>query len=368
MQKSLVLQLFRFFIVICGFVTVGGIFIYLFKFIYPLLIAFIISAIMYPFIRFLENKARLPRFISILITMTGLFLLLFGLLLLIITEVYQSSLFLADQIPKHFHSFVLFLESIFNNHLFPLYERLISYFHSLSSEQQVTITGYIRTLTDFVASSGAELLRSTLVKIPAVLAVIPGSLTTITFILLAIFMISNDYENLKGIIRRVIPEKAERSLRMLISHFRLAINGFLKAQFTLIFISACIILTGLLILQVEHALTITLFAAVVDFIPYIGTGVLFIPWILYLYAMADYQLTIGLSIIYMIVIITRQILEPRILSTNIGIHPLIILTGMFVGIQLWGFAGLLIVPIVIVLGNACHQSGILQIIWQFIRG
>ncbi|WP_087971891.1 sporulation integral membrane protein YtvI [Oceanobacillus rekensis] len=368
MQKSLVLQMVRFFIVICGFITIGIIFIYSFNFIYPLLVAVIISTIMYPFINLLEKKAKLPRFISIIFTMISLLLIFFGLLLLIITEVYQSSLFLADQIPKHFHSFVLFLESIFNNHLLPLYERLISLFHSLGTEQQVTITEYVRSLTDFVASSGTEFLHSTLVKVPAILAIIPGSLTTIAFIMLATFMISNDYENLKEITKRFIPKRAGKSIHMLISHLKLAINGFLKAQLTLIFISACIILSGLLVLQVDHALTITLFAAVVDLIPYVGTGILFIPWILYLYAMSDYQLTIGLSILYMILIISRQILEPKILSANIGIHPLIVLTGMFIGIQLWGFAGLLIAPIIIVLGNACYQSGIMQIIWNFIRG
>ncbi|MFC4022561.1 sporulation integral membrane protein YtvI [Oceanobacillus longus] len=367
MQKLYLQQFIRFLLVIVMCILVSMAFIYTFHYIYPLLIAVTIAVIIHPFVRFLEKITKLPRFLSVSFMMIGLILLFFGFLLLIVTEVYQGSLFLADQLPKHFHSFVLYLETFFNDHLLPLYKVVISFFHSLDPNQQVTINEYIRTLTDFVASSGTELLRSTLAKIPAMLAIVPGSLTTAIFILLATFMILNDFEGLKRILQRIIPVKAGKSLHELINHLKLAITGFFKAQLILIFISACLILTGLLILQVEHALTISFFAAAVDLIPFIGTGIIFIPWILYTYSVSDYSMTIGLSILYMIVILSRQILEPKILSASIGIHPLIVLIGMFVGIQLWGFAGLLIAPLLIVLGNALYQSGFLQIIWKFIK-
>ncbi len=300
--------------------------------------------------------------------MLGLFLFFVGIVLLIITEVYQGTAFLAVQIPEYIQTFVLFLESFFNTNILPLYEKIISFFHSLDEQQQATIQSYIRSFTDFITSTGTDMLQNSLAKIPEILAVVPGSLTTLTFILLATFMMTNDLENIKRIASRMLPEKTRQSTNQLFHYIKLAVTGYLRAQLFLIFISACLILTGLLILRVEHALTIALIAAAVDLIPYLGTGIIFIPWIIYLYAVADYSLTIGITVLYMIVIISRQILEPKILSSNIGIHPLIVLTTMFVGIQLWGIAGLLVAPIFTVLGNAIYQAGIFQALWNFIRG
>ncbi|WP_067730524.1 sporulation integral membrane protein YtvI [Oceanobacillus damuensis] len=368
MYKPVVWQTLRLLLVIVGFIAVGMFFIYIFRFIYPLIFAAIISILIHPVVSFLENKARLPRFISIFVTIIGLLVFCFGLLLLIITEVYQGSLFLAEQIPKHFHSFVFILENLFSNHLLPVYQKVMSFFHTLDPNQQSTINEYIRSLSDFVASSGADILQNSLAKIPDLLAVVPGSITTIIFILLAAFMITNDYENLKQLTEKMMPFRAGKTIQELFNHFKLAVSGYFRAQLTLMFISVCIILAGLLVLQVDHALTIVLFAAALDLIPFIGTGIIFIPWILYLYAVSDYHLTIGLCILYMIVIISRQILEPKILSSKIGIHPLAVLVGMFIGIQIWGVAGVLIAPLLIVLGNALQQSGILQIIWKFVKG
>src|SRR5699024_6773123 len=111
--------------------------------------------------------------------------------------------------------------------------------------------------------------------------------------------------------------------------------GYIKAQCILIAISAFISLVGLLFLGMNHAFTITLIIAFVDLLPIIGTGIIFIPWIGYLFFSGDYSLTIGLTFIYMAIILIRQILEPKILSVNVGVSPLIALLTLFISVQWW---------------------------------
>lgn len=368
MEKTLIMQLIRLLFVLTAVITACFLFIYSFQYIFPLLLAIIISLIIHPFVNFLEIKARFPRFFAIITVMLSLFLICFGIILLIISEIYQGSAFLAEQIPKHYHAFLIYMESFFQNNVLPFYEKVLSFFNSLNAEHQETIHTYIRSLTNFLATSGSELLHNSLAKVPSILAVVPGSITTIVFVLLAIFMITNDLDNLKRKAVQFLPTETGKKMQQISSHFKQAITGFFRAQFILIFISACIILFGLLLLQVEHALTITVIAAFVDLIPYVGTGILFVPWIIYLYVVGDFSMTIGIAIIYMIVIISRQILEPKILSSEIGIHPLLLLIGMFIGLQAWGVIGILIAPLFLVMGNALYKSGIFQLIWQFIRG
>src|SRR5699024_5835394 len=113
-----------------------------------------------------------------------------------------------------------------------------------------------------------------------------------------------------------------------------ALLGYLKAQLTLISITGAIVFVGLLILHVDYALTIAVATGLIDLLPYLGTGIVFVPWIIYMFFTGNYFLTIGLAVLYAIVLIQRQIMEPKIVSSNIGLDPLATLIAIFVGIQL----------------------------------
>src|SRR5699024_2382497 len=138
------------------------------------------------------------------------------------------------------------------------------------------------------------------------------------------------------------------------------IAGYLKGEIKLIVISAAIVYAGLLVLQMDHALTITVLAAFIDLFPFIGTGMLFIPWILYMFMTADYRMTIGLCVLYIIVVIQRQLLEPKIRSTSVGLHPLTALFVLFVCLQVSGVFGLFISPIVLILIGTLYKTGVLK--------
>ena len=98
-----------------------------------------------------------------------------------------------------------------------------------------------------------------------------------------------------------------------------------------------IVLIGLLILRVPYAITIAIITGVVDLLPYLGTGAVFVPWVIYVFFTGDTAFAIGLLILYIVVIVQRQIMEPKVLSSNIGLDPLATLVALFVGFKLFGF-------------------------------
>ena len=53
----------------------------------------------------------------------------------------------------------------------------------------------------------------------------------------------------------------------------------------------------------------------------------------------------GLIILYIVIIVVRNIIEPRIVGKQIGLHPLVTLICMFVGLKLFGVIGLFGLPI-----------------------
>ena len=104
------------------------------------------------------------------------------------------------------------------------------------------------------------------------------------------------------------------------------------------------VLVGLSILRVRYALLMSLIIAVVDILPILGTGTVLIPWAIFSYVTGDGGLGTGLLILYAIVLILRQLIEPRIVGSSLGLHPLATLASIYLGIKLIGLGGIFIGP------------------------
>ncbi|RDW21586.1 sporulation integral membrane protein YtvI [Oceanobacillus chungangensis] len=368
MYKPLLMQLLRLIIVIaimiCGYFIIKYTFIYL----YPLFIAVLLASLLHPIVHFIESIIPMPRAFATFITIIFIFLFLFGTIYFIIIEIYQGTAFLAEKLPAYFQAFLLYIEALFNQSIVPIYEKVLSLFQTLGHSQQQTIEQNVNKLTVEFATSGAELLQNLFSSIPRLLSFVPDSITVFIFTILATFLITNDWERLKQGLKTILPQVANTSTKKILSHLKGSLLGFIKAQLILVITTSALILIGLLILRVEHAVTIALLAAFVDIIPFIGTGMIFIPWMLYLFLTANYSLTIGITIIYMVTIVLRQLIEPKVLSSNMGIHPLVALLGYFLALQFWGIGGFLVAPLLLIVLHAFYHAGVFHSIGAFIKG
>ena len=94
--------------------------------------------------------------------------------------------------------------------------------------------------------------------------------------------------------------------------------------------------------------------------PYLGVGIVLIPWSLYAFMSGDLTLGIGLTVLYSIILIVRQIMEPKVLASSVGLDPLAALLGMFVGLKLFGILGLIIGPVSLVILDAFHRAHVFR--------
>jgi sporulation integral membrane protein YtvI len=185
---------------------------------------------------------------------------------------------------------------------------------------------------------------------------------------LGAFFISKDYDVWNHRFRRLLPKNFSSRIDQILLDLRNALFGFVKAQLTLISLTAAIVIVGLLILRVDFAITIGLITGLVDLLPYLGTGTVFVPWIVYAFFKGNYSLVIGLSILYGVVVIFRQIVEPKVVAENVGLDPLLTLVALFVGLQLFGFFGLIAGPVSLVVINALIKANVLADLWAYIKG
>lgn len=333
---------------------------------YPFIIALSIAFFINPIVNVFEKKLSVPRSLAVFISLILVFGLLIGLVTLLITEIVSGTEHLAKVVPENLEAVIVYIENFIASQIIPLYNQISSLFNSLNSGQQETIIANIQSFGAKITETVGAFLTNFLQAIPNIIALLPNIATVIIFSLLATFFISKDWDRLAALGRKILPSKARQSSKTVFLDLKKALFGFLKAQLTLISITTVIVLIGLLILRVEYAITIALLIGFVDILPYLGTGLIFVPWLIYAFASGNISFAIGLSVLYGIVIVQRQIMEPKVLSSSIGLDPLATLISLFIGFKLIGFLGLIAGPVTLVIVRTLYTAGVFQDIWYFI--
>lgn len=366
MNKEFLLKLLRFLIVILvAVLSVIGI-IYFSKLTAPFIIGFFIALIINPLVDFLQEKTKMSRGFSVFTSIIIILSVISTAITLLINEIISGFSYLSKVVPERFNQFTDFAEEVYMTNVIPVYNNLLIVFKDLDQSQRSTVLDSMQLLGTKLTSafsSGAQGIANGLYIL---ILKLPNMATILVISLLATFFISKDWYRLVKKLHNIVPEKVHEKIDQIHLSLQKALLGFLKAEIKLTFLSAVTVFIGLIILRVEHALTIALIIWIVDFLPYIGAIIVFLPWIIYTFSTGNTALGIGLSILYAIIVIQRQLIKPKILSSSIGISPLATLFTMFVGFKLIGFFGIILGPLTFIFIKTLHETGIFKSIWNFI--
>ena len=96
---------------------------------------------------------------------------------------------------------------------------------------------------------------------------------------------------------------------------------------------------------VRGALTVSLIGALIDLLPLIGVGVLLLPWALFAFFCGRRGLGVGLVVLYLVLTVTRRVIEPRLIGRSMGLHPLAARFALYAGGVLFGPLGMIGVPL-----------------------
>lgn len=176
--------------------------------------------------------------------------------------------------------------------------------------------------------------------------------TTIT--LIATYFICVDRLYILDQLEHHLPKTWVKKIGIHLREIISILGGYLKAQAILIIIAFIIVLVGLMIMSftgfnIKYPLLAALGIGFVDALPILGSGTVMVPWAVCSALNGDIKLALGLLVIYAIIVITRQLLEPKIVSKNIGIHPIFTLIAMYTGFKVSGILGMFIGPIILII-------------------
>ena len=210
-------------------------------------------------------------------------------------------------------------------------------------------------------SEARELVASALLRaLPPLLGnavlSLPGALLFVLVGVVSAFYFSLDLAKVHAAVRAVLPARLAHSLgRVREGAFRLG-AGYLRSYLILSGVIFLIMLFGLSLLSVEYALLLSLVLAAVDILPVVGVGTVLIPWGILSLATGEGGRGIGLLCLFAVSEIARQVLEPRLLGSALGIHPLLSLLSLYGGARLFGFFGLVMGPLLAVLLKLLFSS------------
>lgn len=196
---------------------------------------------------------------------------------------------------------------------------------------------------------------------------IPTTLVSILVALIACCFMTSDYKTLRqlvlGFFRPETRDKIVRGKNLLIP----SLGKMAKAYGKIITITFCEVSLGLGVLKLlgifdsGYIFIIALIIALIDIVPVLGTGTVLIPWALISLFNGNYGMAIGLIIMYVCITVIRQIIEPKLVAAQLGIPAFLMVIAMFMGTKLFGFIGLFLLPITLVMLKLLNDEGIITL-------
>lgn len=340
----------------------------------PFLLSFFFAVLTQKPLRWLDKKTKnkYHTFWSILLVFLSIAIVLVPIILLLIALGKQISNFIV-YLGNQLADFPQFMETLKSELL-----RFLSFLPDgvyapaadwINNTTNSIVNGFdlssigisVDTLKNTV-SSGVSGVYSAVKNVPsAVIGIVIGIVAWILF--------TKDYNKVVRFIQLQLPEGKKNLLVEMKQVFSKTILKMVKAYGIIMFITFCELSLGFTILNIigvmdnKYVYLIALATAIFDILPVAGSGGILVPWAIISLIMGDIGQAIGIIVIYVVITIIRQYIEPKIVGDSLGVNPIITLAGLYFGLKLFGFLGMFVVPICIMTLKAFNDTGRIKL-WK----
>jgi len=336
--------------IITLFAVVYFIFKYAIHWVMPFIIGFLIAFILKPTTEFITKVTKIKRK-GVSIFVIGVFYFV------IVTIIWFLTAFLWNEISE----LVKVMPSLYFNQIEPLFFRINSWVvervGTLSPEFADTLSKMIVSGLQYLASVVKNLSIYLVSLITSIISNIPLYLISIIFTIVCSVFISVDYKNITSFIKLQLPAKFNSNFVEARSFLSGTLLKMIKAYAIILSITFFEMLIGMSILKVKYALPIAAIVAILDILPLIGTGGIIIPWAIIELILKNYRMGLGLLLLYVVITIVRNTVEPKIVGHQIGLNPVITITAMYAGLRLFGFVGFICAPLIAILIKHLNDAG-----------
>lgn len=307
----------------------------------PFLIAFIIALMLEPCIRFIMRKTKLKRKASSILVFVIAIIIIVGLLIWAGATIVSEASNLLTSLNEYFEKGYALVQDMLSKIDFSR----LQIPENIMNTIQESAMEFLGTLTEWAKNALTGAINF-LTSIPTI-----GVYMVVT--LLSLYFMCVDKVYMIDQLEHHLPQTWVRKIGVHLKGLVKSLGGYLKAELTLVLISFVISVIGLYIfhfvgLNVEYPLLMALIIGFVDLLPIFGSGTFMIPWAILSACTGDFTLAIAILVLWAIMSIVRQMIEPKIVSGHIGIHPIFTLIAMYTGFKFIGVLGMIIGPILLI--------------------
>ena len=330
------------------------IFKYLLPFLMPFFIAALIAIFTRPLARLISRKTHIKLNIVALLCTIICFIIVAGLIAVIVVRLASLATDLFSALPSIYTDAI---EPALTNFT----DRIAEQIGKLSPETVSMLERFSDKLIDSVGDAALALSNWTINGVKNIVTGLPNFLLSCVICVIAAIFITLDYEKIKNTGKLIMPDRTTKVIMESSSNLRKIIWKYLKAYGVIFLVTFAEIAVGLLIIGVDNAILIAVLIAIFDIFPIVGSGMILLPWTIITLIQGKIMRGIGLGILYVIVIVVRQFLEPRVVGKHVGMHPLLTLACMFVGAHLFGGIGLFGVPVTCAVILSLNENKVISI-------
>lgn len=308
----------------------------------PFIIAMIIAACVEPVIKFFMKYTKMKRKLASIISLILVVLIIGGLLSLGIAKIVTETSSLLSNVNEYFDNLYQWGIEIVRD----VQEGKLQIPEQLTGGLQNSFT----TILDMAKNWAIHLLTGVL----NIITSIPNMITYGFITILAIIFICFDKEYIPNTIKSQIPTKWFEKIKQIISEMCSVSIKYIKAEAKLslicfIWVLLALNVINLIGIHVEYLLIMAIFIGFVDLLPLFGAGAVMLPWAGYTLLIGNIPLAISITIIWIIWAVIKQLIEPKMVSKEMGMHPIFTLVGMYTGFKFMGVLGLILGPIILLI-------------------
>ena len=326
----------------------------------PFLISFVLALLLEPIIKFIMKRLKWTRLISSVCVIVTTILIIFGLIGWGIGTLFSET----NNLLSGSETYIEKARDIFNE---------ITNNETLNNKLPEELKQSIKNAESDAISKVTSFISNILNNIKNIFTKLPNIFMLFFFTIISLFFMCTDKIYIIDQLEHHLPDEWMKKITKHIRKISKTIGNYLRAEATLIFISFIISLIGFIVLnfiniKIDYPLLASLGILFVDALPILGSGAVMVPWAILSAINKNFSLAVALLIIWAIIGITRNVLEPKLVSKHIGTHPVFTLIAMYTGYKLIGVIGMILGPILLIIIKEIYtpliDKGILRSIFE----
>lgn len=311
----------------------------------PFVLAFLFAILLRRPTRLLMKKFKLSSALASIITTVIFYSVFFLFLILLVTSLISEVVTLSKSLSTYINSQNISVTETF--------EQLQKYYNNLDPTIINALESNFENITTQAAKMVTGVVNWAVTLVTSILSSIPYLVMLFIFTLVSTYFFTKDISASHNSEKLSFHfSKNSTKILYIFNESKKMIFNYLRSYLIVIGITFGITLVGFLVLGVDYAFILSLLCGILDLLPILGMPIVYFPLILiYGFIHHNYFVAIGLAILYVLVFIVRQIVEPKIVSSSLGIHPVAVLAAFFIGLKAGGITGMVFCLFLVVFYN-----------------